>query len=243
MPYTSIRNTFRFKPVAFFLVASLFLFCFSCEQPKNGSNDSEKKIDADFVATMWNTYYHLVQQDDYPVGDEYTLYDIECKPLTDVSEKFFVDLCDEGAGILSDGRTINNDSTCECAPECPLGYTVCYTVLDPETYPWGVGAMDNPVTPLVSWAVDNNLIEFQTVLYSPQWDGLIMPKVDGLGGFVHDGCFSADDHDIIGGRVTDNHYDFYTGTRDMWLALENVLPTYTNVSVYKNYAPCDYLLN
>lgn len=231
--------------IVMFFAASLTILGTSCNRTQNDDSDKDKdeKINADFVETMWNTYYHLVQEKDYPKGDEYTIYDTKCEPLAQVSEDFFNDLCDEGAGILSDGRKINNDQTCDCGSECPLGYTVCYAVLDPEDYPWGVGAMNNPVTPLVSWAVDNDLIGFQTILYSPEWDGLFIPEVDGLGGFVHDGCFSADDHDSISGRITGNHYDFYAGTRDMWLALEEVLPTESLVSVYENYLPCDYLLN
>ena len=188
---------------------------------------------------MWNTYYHLVFEQEYPEGDDYTLYDSDCEPLADVSSEFFFDLCDEGAGILRDGRLINNETICDCAPECQWGYAFCYAVLDRDQYPWGIGSIDNPVTPLRSWAVDNDLIAFGTVLYSADWDGVYIPEADGLGGFVHDGCFRADDADS--NRVTGNHYDFYAGTKNMVEVLNGIVPDSSVVTVYKNPPQCSYL--
>jgi hypothetical protein len=159
-----------------------------------------------------------------------------------VSEEYFFDLCDEGAGILRDGRLINNDSICDCAPQCQWGYGFCFAEIDREQYPWGIGAIDNPVKPLLSWAVDNDLIDHGEVLYAPFWDGMNMPAVDGLGGFTHDGCFRADDHDP--NRILGNHYDFYAGTYDMALALDALAPNgeFALVDVYRNVAKCNYLL-
>ena len=109
-------------------------------------------------------------------------------------------------------------------------------------YPWGIGAVDNAVRPLRSWAVDNDYIPHGSVLYAPFWDGMQMPAIDDLGGFTHDGCFRADDHDP--NRVIGNHYDFYAGTRKMALALDEIAPNgeFALVDVYLHAQQCNYLL-
>ena len=115
---------------------------------------------------------------------------------------------------------------------------MCYTVLDKRLFPWGQGARSNPLVPLRSWAVDRNVLPLGTVVYLPRWDGVMVPAVDGLGGFVHDGCFRADD---TGGAINGNHFDFFAGTGGMWRALERVFPTRTNFEVRRAASRCDYL--
>jgi 3D (Asp-Asp-Asp) domain-containing protein len=220
---------------AILMLASLVCFIGGCDD----AADTDDQSSGPAPGQMWNTYYYLVDQDEYAAGDNVTIVDIDCKPLAEVSYPFFTDLCDEGAARLSDGRLINNDRTCDCAPSCPLGYSVCFMVMDAEQFPWGVGSQMNPVTPLRSWAVDNEVIPFGTKLYAEQWDGVEIPNVDGLGGFTHDGCFSADDSDSISGRVKGDHYDFYAGTKAMWLALEQIMPTESWVDVEPDSARCD----
>lgn len=77
-----------------------------------------------------------------------------------------------------------------------------------------------------------------TVLYAEQLDGILIPSVDGLGDFVHDGCFRADD---VGGAITGNHFDFFAGTAGMWRALERIFPTRSEFTVYRDGDRCAYL--
>lgn len=190
------------------------------------------------VGQMWITYYFLAKETDYPGAADTTLYDSQCAPIVQVSAAFSDAVCIEGSGLLQDGRVINYASTCSCGRPCPTGGIVCYSVLDKATYPWGMGAASNPLVPLRSWAVDKSQIPIGTVLYAEEWDGVTIPQKDGLGGFIHDGCFKADD---VGGAITGLHYDFFAGTKAMWLALEQIHGTKSNFTVYKNGGRCAYL--
>ncbi len=199
-------------------------------------NDNDK---GDLIGKMWNTYYYLVYENDYTGADDTTLYDSNCKAIADVPYRFSDAVCIEGSGKLADGRVINYAKTCSCGRKCAsYSYIVCYSVLDVNKYPWGMGSKGNPLVPLRSWAVDNSIIPFGTVLYAEEWDGVLIPDVDGIGNFVHDGCFRADD---IGGAIQGMHYDFFAGTPKMWKALEKIFPTKSNFNVYKNTPKCNYL--
>jgi 3D (Asp-Asp-Asp) domain-containing protein len=190
------------------------------------------------VGTMWNTYYFLARETDYTGAADTPLNDASCKPIATVSAAFSDSVCVEGSGLLADGRVINYASTCSCGRPCPTGGTICYKVLDKFKFPWGMGAANNPLTPLRSFAVDKTLIPIGTVLYAEQWDGVSIPAVDGIGGFKHDGCFLADD---VGGAITGLHYDFYAGTKTMWQALEKIFPTKSNFTVFKDGDRCAHL--
>lgn len=190
------------------------------------------------VGSMWNTYYYFADEADYPGADDTTLYDDSCNPIAQVPADFSDDVCIEGSGRLEDGRVINYADTCSCGRPCPTGGIICYAVLDPAEFPWGMGSRGNPLEPLRSWAVDNSFLPFGTVLYAEEWDGVAIPSIDGLGGFTHDGCFRADD---VGGAIRDNHFDFFAGTADMWRALEGIFPTGSNFTVYRDGERCRYL--
>ncbi|MFH1131384.1 MAG: 3D domain-containing protein [Pseudomonadota bacterium] len=191
------------------------------------------------VGQMWITYYYLVLESDYSGTANTTLYNSSCSPIATVPASFSDAVCIEGSGQLKDGRVINYSSTCSCGRKCPIGnYTVCYSVLDKTKYPWGKGAANNALFPLRSVATDKNLIPTGTVLYAEQWDGVAIPTVGSLGGFVHDGCVRADD---VGGMITGYHYDFFSGTNDMYKALEKTFSTKTNFTVYKNPGRCSHL--
>jgi 3D (Asp-Asp-Asp) domain-containing protein len=192
----------------------------------------------DYHGQMWNTYYYLAQEVDYPAPDDTTLYDEACNPIAEVPADYSDDVCIEGSGILEDGRVINYASTCSCGRECPTGGIVCYAELDPASFPYGMGSMGNPLEPLRSWAVDNDYIPFGTLLYAEQWDGVEIPMMDGLGGFIHDGCFRADD---VGGWIQGNHFDLFAGTYEMYLTLDSIYPTGSDFAVYTNPGRCAYL--
>jgi len=191
-----------------------------------------------YLGTMWNTYYYLAMQSDYSGPNDTILYDANCAPIAQVPAEFSDDVCIEGSGRLFDGRVINYARTCNCGRTCPTGGIVCYQVLDSNLYPWGVGSSSNPLEPLRSWAVDSSFIARGTLLYAQQFDGVAIPAHDGIGGFVHDGCFRADD---VGGWIQGNHFDFFAGTHAMWLALENIFPTHSNFDVYEAPERCAHL--
>jgi len=187
---------------------------------------------------MWNTYYYVSREEDYSGADDTMLYDSNCNPIAEVPAAFSDDACIEGTGLLENGAVVNYASSCSCGRPCPTGGIVCWAELDPSEFPWGMGSKGNALEPLRSWAVDNDFVAFGTVLYAEELDGVAIPSVDGLGGFVHDGCFRADD---VGGWIQDDHFDFFAGTHDMWQALETVFPTNSSFTVYTNTPKCSYL--
>jgi len=191
------------------------------------------------LGEVWITYYYKAVEDDYPGPADTTLYDASCRAIADVSADFSDAICIEGSGRLSDGRVLNYESTCSCGRPCPTGGIICYQELDAARFPWGLGNRGNALEPLRSWATDRAFIESGTILYSPDWDGVVIPDVDGLGGYTHDGCFRADD---VGGAIDGNHIDFFAGTRDMWQTLERVHPTRTNIVVYTDPPRCAHLM-
>ncbi|MCB9594573.1 MAG: hypothetical protein H6719_17705 [Sandaracinaceae bacterium] len=170
---------------------------------------------------VWNTYYYVASEADYSGSPSATLFDATCAPMAQVNEAFLNAVCIEGTGRLADGRAINVDETCDCAARCPNGSRVCWRALDASA-PWGLGNRENALEPFVSWATDRSVIPSGEVVYAPEWDGVEIPVVDGLGGFVHDGCFRADD---VGGAIDGDHVDVFVGTRSMWRAMEGVRPT------------------
>jgi 3D (Asp-Asp-Asp) domain-containing protein len=184
---------------------------------------------------MYITYYYLSQESNYSGTANTTLYDKNCKAIVKVSSKFSDSACIEGSGRLKDGRVINYAKTCSCGRRCPTGGIICYSVLDKNKFPWGAGARSNPLRPLRSLAVDRNKIAIGTKLYIPEWDGVQIPAIDGIGGFTHDGCVYADD---VGGAIKGNHFDFFSGTSKMWKALEKVHKTKKYLTVYKNPSRC-----
>lgn len=189
----------------------------------------------EYHGTMWNTYYYIAHEDDYSGPDDTTLYDVDCNPMASVPAAYSDAVCIEGSGILSDGRVINYATTCSCGRPCPTGGTVCYFELDSVQYPWGMGSFSNALEPFRSWAVDNDYIAPGTKIYAEEWDGVEIPFVDGIGGFIHDGCFRADD---VGGWIEGNHFDFFAGTYNMYLELESIFPTNSYFEVYLNPGKC-----
>ena len=87
-------------------------------------------------------------------------------------------------------------------------------------------------------AVDRNRVALGTVVYLEQWDGFTVPQVGDLGGFVHDGCFRADD---VGGAIQGDHIDIFSGSKAMWQTLEGSFPTNTRFDAYVDTPACAYL--
>ena len=188
----------------------------------------------DLVGTLWNTYYYVADESQYSGGDDTTLYDANCDPVAQVPADFGDALCIEGSGRLEDGTVINFDERCSCGGPC----SICWALVDSQEFPWGMGSRANALEPLVSWAVDTDVIAHGSVLYVEAFDGVQIPQVGELGGFVHDGCFRADD---VGGGIDGNHFDLFAGTEAMWKELEQIHPTRTDFEVYENSPRCAHL--
>jgi len=190
------------------------------------------------VGSLWITYYYLSVEMDWEGPREIPIYDKACRLMGHVPYKFATDVCVEGSGRLFEGTVINYAGRCDCSIPCPLGGRICYLeVTNPEAS-WGLGSRRNPLVPLRSVAVDNHVIPHGATLYMPEWDGVTIPLVDGIGGFVHDGCFRADD---VGGAIKGDHFDFFSGTRAMWLLLERRFRTRTRFTVYMDAGRCRHL--
>jgi 3D (Asp-Asp-Asp) domain-containing protein len=187
-----------------------------------------------YIGKYWTTYYYLANQSGYP-GSGYPLYSKGCNVIVSSTYAFYKAARMEGSAKLNNGGVINYAGSCSCGGSS----RTCFKLLD-SSQPWGQGAFQNALVPLRSIAVDKNRIKLGSTIYIKQWDGQQIPKVDGIGGFVHDGCFRADD---TGGAVKGSHYDFFAGTKAMWKALEKVYGTKTNFSIYRGGSKCAYVSN
>jgi 3D (Asp-Asp-Asp) domain-containing protein len=204
-----------------------------------GTSEPTRLSPGALLGTVWNTYYYLAEESLYPsTGDEALLYDATCQPVARVSAAFSDALCVEGSGRLADGTVLSFARTCSCGRRCPTGGTVCYEQLSHVDYPWGRGSGGRPLIPLRSLAVDRSLLALGSTVYLAEWDGFEVPGIGSLGGFVHDGCFRADD---VGGWVENNHIDLFSGTRAMRSALERDHPTNSRWSARRGGERCAHL--
>lgn len=177
---------------------------------------------------LWNTFYYFPLQSDYSSdANDTAIFDLHGNVIAMVPSRFVSELCVEGSGRLSDGRVVNYAGSCSYGPVCLTGGQMCYSVLDRSRYPWGVGVHSRPLVPLRSIAVDPSVISVGSTVFIQQFAGMRIPSIDGIGGFTHDGCFVADDQ---GGWIQGNHIDIFAGTHAMYLALEHVLPTHSNLT-------------
>ena len=140
-------------------------------------------------------------------GTRVTLYDPECGPISEVNRDFAMDAQMQGTGRLRDGRLINIWGECSC-PRSP-----CFKVIGKQ---WGRGGSGRALVPYRSVAVDPKVVALGSLLYIPELDGMKMPGPRPWGGFVHDGCVSADD---TGGAIRGNEIDFFVGKRAMYRAM------------------------
>jgi 3D (Asp-Asp-Asp) domain-containing protein len=188
------------------------------------------------LGSFVHTFYWMEFESDYP-GEPDTELDLaSCTPLGHVPAAFAERVCVEGSGRLADGRLLNLTGECACGHLCQeTGSRVCFFAEDGADAPWGYGSDGNPLVPLRSLAVDEALIPHGSLIYIPEWDGVSIPASNGIGGFVHDGCFRADD---IGYGIDGRHYDLYTGTAAMWSVLEAMRATDSETTVYSSPRRC-----
>jgi 3D (Asp-Asp-Asp) domain-containing protein len=224
------------------LVLSLF-GCVSASFEEDAGFETSAKAKSDAATngwSLWNTYYYVSAEPQTATGPTTTLYSASCQPIAEVPASYSDRACIEGTGRLKDGRMVNYASTCNCGRPCPTGGTVCWSVLDTDQFPWGKGARNNPLAPMRSLAVDRARFQIGTTLYIPAWQGIEVPSMGGINGFVHDGCFRADD---VGGAIRGVHIDIFTGPRELARYFEGIVPTRTNMQAQPGGNRCAYLVD
>ncbi len=129
-----------------------------------------------------------------------TLYYKDCAPLADVDPAFARQLDLQGTGKLRDGRVINTSGVCKCE------HSPCYFEIKAA---WAMGARGR-LSPFRSVAIDTRIVPLGSMLYIPDLDGLRMPGKAPWGGYVHDGCVTADDR---GGGIKGHELDFFVAKK------------------------------
>ncbi len=205
-----------------------------------GGAGARPSDDGEFVTSVELIYWTFEIEADYSGPDDAILSSQTCDPLANVPAGFADRLCMIGSGRLVDGSVVNLDGPCTCGYPCPrTDATVCFVLLDPAQFPWGVGSVNTPIVPLRSLTVDQSIIAHGTVLYTSSLDGLAIPARGGVGGFVHDGCLRADD---AGYGIVGNVVALAAGPAAMSSWLETALPSGTQTwDLYQSAPHCAYL--
>lgn len=173
-----------------------------------------------------NTYYDFPEERDYS-GARVKVFDENCRALARVSREFHDTLCMQGSGLLADGRTLSfKRRDCRCARRCPRSnQQICFEALAAKRFPWGRGATGGPITPLLSVAVDIDVIPLGTPLFIPEYVGL--PRDLGNRS-AHDGCFIAQDRGI---KIQGQHVDVFTGEEALTQIWNRLVPSNKGVRV------------
>jgi 3D (Asp-Asp-Asp) domain-containing protein len=178
------------------------------------------------LGTFRNTYYDFPSEADY-AGPSVGLMNKSCNTIASVPREFYEAVCVQGSGTLKRGMTVSfARRDCECAEVCPrTGQKICFDELDAREFPWGRGATGKAITPLLTVAVDSEVIPLGTALYVPELDGL--PR-DPEGRAAHDGCFVAQDRGL---KVKGQHIDVFTGHRSLTQLWNRLVPSNRGVTV------------
>jgi 3D (Asp-Asp-Asp) domain-containing protein len=156
------------------------------------------------------TYYYVAAEADYTGTKDTALYEPGCSVLAVVPSEYAHAVIIEGTGMLDDGQVFNYAGACACA------LSPCFHFVDAE-HPWGTGSGGRALVPFRSIAVDDAVLTIGARYYIAELDGVAMPGAPPTGGFVHDGCVSADD---TGGDILGMHIDFFVPVRTDYLALD-----------------------
>lgn len=167
------------------------------------------------------TYYYVTAEADYTGVDDTTLYQPSCEPLSVVPKAFAQSAVLEGTGELTDGRVINYTGACDCP------FSPCFRFVD-AAHPWGTGAGGRALVPFRSVAVDRRVLTIGHHYFVKELAGLQMPGEPPTGGFIHDGCISADD---TGGAINDQQIDFFAALKVYYRALDRDLGL-THITLY-----------
>ncbi len=140
----------------------------------------------------------------------------------------------QGSGTLTSGATVSfAKRDCSCAEVCPrTGQRICFDQLDRSQFPWGRGATGGAITPLLTVAVDSDVIPLGTPLYIPELDGL--PRDERRTSF-HDGCFIAQDRGL---KVQGKQVDIFTGHEEITKLWNRLVPSNDGVQVVLDNPRC-----
>jgi 3D (Asp-Asp-Asp) domain-containing protein len=185
------------------------------------------------LGTFRNTYYDFPSERDFQ-GPNVELKNARCKTVATVARGFFEAVCVQGSGTLKQGGTVSfAKRDCECAEVCPrTAQRICFDLLDGSKFPWGRGATGNPITPLLSVAVDSSVIPLGTAVYVPEYDGL--PRDPDRTSF-HDGCFMAHDRGL---KVQGKQLDVFTGHQSVTKLWNQLVPSNRGVTVILDSPRC-----
>ncbi len=194
--------------------------------------DLNRPLDGELLGVFRNTYYDFPAEFNFS-GPRVPLMNRSCQAIGQVPRGFYEAICVQGSGTLTSGATVSfSKRDCSCAEVCPrTGQKICFDALDQEEFPWGRGALGKPITPLLSIAVDSNVIPLGTVVYIAEYDGIERQP----GGARHDGCFIAEDR---GMKVKGEHVDVFTGNPSTTQHLNGLIPSNQGVHVYAGTARC-----
>ncbi len=178
------------------------------------------------LGTFRNTYYDFPGETDFD-GERVALKSASCTTIKAVPRSFYEAVCVQGSGTLANGSTVSfARRDCECAETCPrTGQRICFDELDAKAFPWGRGATGRAITPLLTVAVDSDLVPLDTPIYVPEYDGL--PR-DSARSARHDGCFIAQDRGV---RVKGQHVDIFTGQRQITALWNGLVPSNRGVTI------------
>ncbi|MGC4090965.1 MAG: 3D domain-containing protein [Polyangiaceae bacterium] len=184
------------------------------------------------LGSFRNTYYDFPSEADFD-GAKIPLKNARCDTIAEVPRAFYESVCVQGSGTLRSGATVSfAKRDCNCAEVCPrTDQKICFDSLDPTAYPWGRGATGKAITPLLTVAVDTDVIPLGTPLYVPELDGA--PR--DTAGTPHDGCFIAQDRGV---RVKGKHIDFFTGHSSLTALWNRLLPSNRGVTVVLDSPRC-----
>jgi 3D (Asp-Asp-Asp) domain-containing protein len=185
------------------------------------------------LGTFRNTYYDFPSEADFS-GETVALKNGKCKTIKSVARSFYEAVCVQGSGTLSTGSTVSfAKRDCACAELCPrTNQHICFDELDAKSYPWGRGATGRAITPLLTVAVDTDLVPLDTPVYIPEFDGIAR---DPSRRSVHDGCFIAQDRGV---RVKGQHIDIFTGQREITTLWNGLVPSNRGVTIVLDSPHC-----
>jgi 3D (Asp-Asp-Asp) domain-containing protein len=192
----------------------------------DGHGDARPPVGGKSLGTFRNTYYDFPSELDFE-GTDVELKNGKCETIASVRRGFFEAVCVQGSGTLRQGTTVSfAKRDCACAEICPrTSQKICFDALDAKEFPWGRGATGKPITPLLTVAVDADVIPLGTPLYVPEYDGLPRDPEERTS---HDGCFIAQDRGL---KVKGQHLDIFTGHRSMTQLWNRLVPSNKGITV------------
>jgi hypothetical protein len=212
------------------------------ERPENPVDNPEvvgervaiSRTDGKVLGSFRNTYYDFPSEADFSGSERLEVFDASCQAIANVPKGFHNAVCVQGSGLLVTGSPISfAKRDCSCAHVCPATkQKICFEPLDKRSFPWGRGALGKAITPLLTVAVDSNVVPLETALYIPEYEGL---PVDASNQAYHDGCFIAQDRGL---KVKGKHVDIFTGEPALTRLWNRLVPSNQGVTVVLNSPKC-----